>query len=82
MRLRHNAARLQMRICERARSRVGRGGGGGGAQTERAKEQTKPVRNCQALSLLMKAPPQWDWFILRDVPRPPQSVWAGVPSSS
>lgn len=44
-RLRHNAARLQMRICERARSRVGRGGGGGGAQTERAKEQTKLVRN-------------------------------------
>lgn len=46
-------------------------GGGGDTQTERAKEQTKPVSNSWALSLLMNAPPRWDCFIFRAVSQPP-----------
>lgn len=43
---------------------TGWGRGGGGWQTERAKEQTRPIRNAQALSLT-HAPPQWDGFVFR-----------------
>lgn len=67
-RLRCDAVRLQMRISVRARRRVvgrrGQGGEGGFAQTERAKQQTRPVRKAHALSLT-DAPPQWDGFIFR-----------------